>query len=139
MSSDCTGANWIVTGPLVWNTTSEEIISERLDKEREAPLSENPLWVGSDYSPGETDDDQSQDDDLLWISQELNRHEDKSQDDDQSQDDDLLWTSQELNRHEDKSQDDDQSQDDDLLWISQELNRHEDQSQVILTLPRTFQ
>ena len=73
-----TGANWIATGPLVGNTHSEEIISERLDKEREAPLSENPLWVGSDYSPGETDDDQSQDDDLLWISQELNRHEDQS-------------------------------------------------------------
>jgi len=58
----------VVPSPqLVVALTSEDIISERLDKEREAPLSENPLWVGSDYSdeiiPGGTDDDQSQGDD----------------------------------------------------------------------------
>ena len=54
----------MVQNPLVVVAlTSEQIISERLDMQREAPLSENYLLFGSDSSE-ETDDDQSQGDDL---------------------------------------------------------------------------
>ena len=77
----------VVPSPqVVVASTSEEITSERLDEEREAPLSENPLWMGADSSE---EDDQSQDDDLLWTSQELKRHDDQSQD--------------ELKRHDDQT------------------------------------
>ena len=46
---------------------------EPLDKEREAPLSENPLWMGAVPEQDSEDDDQSQDDVLLWTSQEVKR------------------------------------------------------------------